>query len=266
MRVAVAAVLSPEATFDTYGPLLDYLSVRLDRPVELLQRATYAEINELVRTGQADVAFVCGGAFVEGEREGYLELLAAPVVDGAMLYQSLLIVPAASPVQDLEGLRGRRFAFTDPLSNSGRLYIEYLLATRGEAPESFFGATIFTYSHDNSIQAVANGVVDGAAVDSLVYSALQEQDPTLMERVRVIHRSPPFGIPPVVIHPELDPQLKRALQRALLDLATDQNAAQILNRLGVDGFAAVEPDRYDEIRQMAASIRKWPSTPTGAQP
>lgn len=264
--MAVAAVLSPEATFDIYGPLLDYLSARLDRPVELLQRATYAEINELVRTGQADVAFICGGAFVEGEREGYLELLAAPIVNGAMLYQSFLIVPVASPAQELEDLRGRRFAFTDPLSNSGRLYVEHLLATRGESPESFFGATIFTYSHDNSIQAVADGVVDGAAVDSLVYMALQERNQALTERVRVIQRSPAFGIPPVVVHPELDPQLKALLQSALLDLAADRNAAQILGMLGVDGFAATDPTRYDEIRQMAARIRRWPSVQSGVQP
>lgn len=266
LRVAVAAVLSPEATFDIYGPLLDYLSVRLDRPVELLQRATYAEINELVRTGQADVAFICGGAFVEGEREGYLELLAAPIVNGAMLYQSFLIVPVASPAQELKDLRGRRFAFTDPLSNSGRLYVEHLLATRGESPESFFGATIFTYSHDNSIQAVADGVVDGAAVDSLVYMALQERNQALTERVRVIQRSPAFGIPPVVVHPELDPQLKALLQSALLDLAADRNAAQILGMLGVDGFAATDPTHYDEIRQMAARIRRWPSVQSGVQP
>ncbi|RMF34812.1 MAG: phosphate/phosphite/phosphonate ABC transporter substrate-binding protein, partial [Chloroflexi bacterium] len=70
LRVAIAAVISPKATFDTYSPLLDYLARYLDRPVELLQRPTYAEINELLRTGQADVGFICGGAFVEGEREG----------------------------------------------------------------------------------------------------------------------------------------------------------------------------------------------------
>ncbi len=66
LRVAIAAVVSPQATLDAYGSLLDYLSARLDRPVHLIQRGTYAEINELIRSGEADLAFVCGGAYVEG--------------------------------------------------------------------------------------------------------------------------------------------------------------------------------------------------------
>jgi len=93
LRVAVAAVLSPEAIFDIYGPALDVLSQALDRPVEMLQRSTYAEINDLIRTGQADMAFVCGGAFVEGEREKFMQLLVAPQVDGDVTYRSLVIVP-----------------------------------------------------------------------------------------------------------------------------------------------------------------------------
>jgi phosphonate transport system substrate-binding protein len=48
---------------------LDYLVSKLERPIRLTQRRTYVEINELMRSGQADVAFICGGAFVEGERD-----------------------------------------------------------------------------------------------------------------------------------------------------------------------------------------------------
>ena len=257
LRVAVAAVLSPEATFDNYGPLLDYLSQRLDRPVELLQRPTYAEINELVRTGQADVAFVCGGAFVEGEREGYMTLLAAPQVDGAVTYQSVVIVPADSPARSLEDLRGRRFAFTDPLSNSGRLYVTYLLWQQGETPESFFRETIFTYSHDNSVQAVADGIVDGAAVDSLVYHSLLRLQPDLADRTRVIHQSPAFGIPPVAVHPDLDPDLRTQVKQALLDMSTDPAGEAVLDTLHVDGFVAGDRSLYDSIRQMAAVVRGW---------
>jgi hypothetical protein len=33
LRVAIAAVISPQATFETYAPLIDYLSKQLDRPV-----------------------------------------------------------------------------------------------------------------------------------------------------------------------------------------------------------------------------------------
>jgi len=257
LRVAIAAVISPKATFDTYSPLLDYLARRLDRPVELLQRPTYAEINELLRTGQADIGFICGGAYVEGEREGYMELLAVPEIGGTATYRALIIVPADSPYQSFNDLRGRRLAFTDPLSNSGRLYVEYRLAQMGETPESFFKEVIYTYSHDNSIRAVAQGIVDGATVDSLVFDALARSEPDLGQRLRVIERSQPFGIPPVVVHPDLDPALKAAVQKAMLDMHTDPQGQPALSVLHVDRFVPVMPAAYERIRQMAAEVRGW---------
>lgn len=257
LRVAIAAVISPKATFDTYSPLLDYLARRLDRPVELLQRPTYAEINELLRTGQADIGFICGGAYVEGEREGYMELLAVPEIGGTATYRALIIVPADSPYQSFDDLRGRRLAFTDPLSNSGRLYVEYRLAQMGETPESFFKEIIYTYSHDNSIRAVSQDIVDGATVDSLVFDALARSEPDLGQRLRVIERSQPFGIPPVVVHPDLDPALKAAVQQALLDMHADPQGQPALAVLHVDRFVPLTPAAYESIRQMAAEVRGW---------
>jgi len=59
LRVAVAAVISPEGTVDSYRPLLNYLGTKLGRPIELVQRRTYAEVNDLIRDGKVDLAFVC---------------------------------------------------------------------------------------------------------------------------------------------------------------------------------------------------------------
>ena len=51
LRVAIAAVISPEGTAESYAPLLDYLEDSLGRPIELVQRRTYAEINDLIKNG-----------------------------------------------------------------------------------------------------------------------------------------------------------------------------------------------------------------------
>lgn len=53
LRVAVAAIISPKGTVDSYGPLLDYLAEELrNRPVELVQRRTYGEVNNLVKAAK----------------------------------------------------------------------------------------------------------------------------------------------------------------------------------------------------------------------
>lgn len=58
LRVAIAPVISPRETLKSYSDLVDYLGKRLGRPAEIIQRNSYAEVNELVRSGDCDVAFV----------------------------------------------------------------------------------------------------------------------------------------------------------------------------------------------------------------
>ncbi len=77
LRVAVAAVISPRGNVDSYTPLLNYLADKLNRPVEMVQRRTYAEVNDLLADGQVDVAFVCTSAYVAGKQDFGMQLLAA---------------------------------------------------------------------------------------------------------------------------------------------------------------------------------------------
>lgn len=250
LRVAVSAVISPQGTVESYAPLLEYVEAHLDRPVELVQRSTYAEVNDLVEKGEVDVAFVCTGAYLIGEREFGMQILVAPVVNGEAAYHSWLIVPADSAAQSIADLRGKTFAFTDPLSHTGRLYPTYLIYQMGERPEIFFRRTFFTYSHDAAIQAVASGLADGAAVDSLIYTYLIQREPELEKKLRIIHKSPPFGIPPVVVSPDIRPQLRAELQAIFLEMHKDPQGQDALAILGIDRFIILEDNAYDTAREL----------------
>lgn len=256
LRIAVAAIISPRGTVDSYTPLLAYLEEQLDRPVELVQRRTYTEVNELVRTGEVDIAFVCTSAYVVGQREFGMQLLVAPQVQGDTVYHSLLLVPADSPAQEMADLRGGVFAFTDPISTSGRNYPVFLVQQLGATPATFFARTFYTYSHDDAIHAVANHVADGAAVDSLVYQYAIAREPELAEKVRVIHQSPAFGIPPVVISPEMRPQLVAQLQSILIHMADDRAGQTALSVAGIERFVLIDDTAYDSVRTLEEIVNK----------
>lgn len=254
LRVSVAAVVSPQGTLASYQPLLDYISDQLDRPVELVQRQTYAETNALIEQNAVDIAFVCTSAYIDGYEAFGMELLAAPQVNGTSSYQSVLIVPASSPAQSMADLEGRVFAFTDPNSFSGRIYPTYLVQGLGRNPEEFFGRTFFTYSHDDAIRAIASGIADGAAVDSLVYDFAVQRDQELASKVRLIHRSQAFGIPPVVINPGARPQLKATLQELLLEMSVDPEGQAALAALGVEMFVLPDDATYDSARSIIDQV------------
>lgn len=254
LRLAAAPVISPAEGYQAYTHLARYLEDYLGYPVQFINPQTYAEVNLLMNSGDIDVAFVCTYAYVKGQRDFGMELVAAPEVKGRAEYASYIIVPQTSPVKDLSGLKGRRFAFSDPMSMSGRLFPLYYIAQMGETAETFFGSYIFTYSHDKSIRAVADGLVDGAAIDSLVFEAFARHHPDIISRVKIIQKSKHFASPPVVMRPTLDLSLKKQIRTAFLTLPESETGRKILAKLGLDRFIAVNDEAYNSVRELARRV------------
>ena len=256
LRVAIGALISPESTRDLYYDLVTQIGKRAGYKAVFAQRRTYAEVNHLLATGKADIAFVCSGPYVRGHEEFGLELLVVPVVAGKTTYRSHIIVNQASGIRKFAQLKGKKFAFTDAQSNTGHLVPAHLLARTGKAPETFFSETFFTNGHDNSINAVSRGIADGAAVDSLIWDYLRATTPEITSRARIIWTSPPFGIPPVVATPKLSPSLKARLRRVFLALHKDARTAPLLRRLNIDRFQDGDPRSYTSVRRMLRELKR----------
>jgi len=254
LRVAVAAMISPKETFIYYRELLDYIGRKAGRGIQLIQRKTYDEINALFLKGEIDLAFICTGPYAAAREKYGFEALATPQVRGIPFYQSYLIVEKESPYHHMEDLRGRVFAFTDPDSNTGTLVPRYWLAQVGEAPETYFQKTVYTYSHDNSILAVAKGLVDGAAVDGHQWEYFQHFTPALTSRTRVIRKSEPYGSPPLVASGRLPDDLKTKIRGVLLAMHQDPGGKEILDKLLIDRFLVPREEWYEPVRAMIAGL------------
>lgn len=256
LRIALAAVISPKETATYYDSMMRYVGRKFGRPVEIIQRKTYQEINDLLELQRLDAAFVCAGPYVTGHKKFGMELLVAPMLYGKAFYQAYVIVPAGSPITGLAGLRGKRFAFTDPQSNTGALVPRYLLSRMGETPESFFKSFIYTYSHDNSIRAVAKGIVDGASVDGLIWEYYREKQPEMVSSTTVVFRSPLYGIPPVVVHPKTPQEVKDRLRQIFLGMHTDPEGRKILRELKIEKFVVPKDASYDSVREMEQWLQR----------
>ena len=250
LRIAVGAMISPKTTAKYYDELLILIGDRMGYRTVFTQKKTYEQVNQLVKNKQVDLAFVCAGPYVTGHKNFGMELLAVPVAHGEKVYYSYLLAGKDSKIKSLDDLGGKTFAFTDPHSNTGCLVPKYMLARKGHSPESFFGEFFFSNSHDNSIKAVAEGVADGAAVDSLIWEFANTVDPTYTSKTVIIEKSPPYGIPPIVVHPEIDPQLKERLCESFLRLHEQPQIAKLLKKLQIDRFEMGDDAMYDSVRNM----------------
>lgn len=258
LRIAISTVLSPTDTITYYRSIANYLGKTLQRPVILLQRQSYAEIAMLLINGGADVAFMSSGAYATyGTVEG-TEALVAQQRLGVPYYQAYIIVPQDSKVTNVEELRGASMAFTDPLSYSGYWYTVSQLRDIGETPEHFFNRILYTYSHEKSLRAVSNRIVQAASIDSLIYEYARRKNPEITNQVRIIAASPKVGTGPVVIGNTLSPAQRTELQETLLTMHLQPDMQPVLQALLIDRFVPVEPERYQEIRDARQEQRRYP--------
>jgi len=149
-----------------HRPILDYLSRRTGRPVELVQTADEKELLDRFFAGGLEVAALSPYAYVRAMRRGSpgLTLLAKPVTPDGPSYQGVILTRADSGIRALSGLAGKRFCYVNPGSTSGYLYPRALLRAAGLDPDRSFSSTSFGQEHLNTLRLLDRGACDGAAV------------------------------------------------------------------------------------------------------
>jgi len=256
LRVAIGAMITPEDGFAYYKGVLNYLEDKLDMHVKLIDRKNYSETNDLIKTGNTDIAFICTGAYVAVHDEVGAELLAMPQINGKAVYYSYIIVNKDSNIKNFKELKNRSFAFVDPLSNTGKTYPTYLLTQMNETPDTFFSRYIYTHRHDKSIMAVAQGFADGAAVDGPIWDYLDKTNARYTSQTQVILKSPPFASPPVIARKDLSPELKEKISKILIEMHNDEKGREILKGMMIDRFVRGDDADFASARTMIKTINR----------
>lgn len=254
LSVAVSAIISPRETLAYYEELFNYISEQTGYKIEFKQRRTYQEVNQMVEQQDVDLAFICSGAYTLGKDDSRMDILAIPVINGQSGYQAYVITHESSAINNFEDLRDKRFAYTDPMSHTGRFYADKRVKECGCAIDKFFSKTVYSHAHDVSMQLVAKQVVDGASVSGLIFDYIAAKYPERVKNLRIIERSEYYGMPPIVIPHGLDSLKRSKLQRFLLNAHKDPAGKEILDKLMIDRFVPGNDADYKSIREMLTFI------------
>ena len=251
--IAIASMTSPKETYKHYSELIEYISKKVGYPIYIKQKKTYEEVNILLENGEVDFAFICSGAFVEEYKK--IKLLVAPEINHKTSYQAYIIARKDSEIESFKDLEHHSFAFTDPLSNTGRLYPQKLLSEMNRNDDDFFSHSIFTYGHDISIQMVNRGIIDGASVHSLIFDYLTLYNPEKVENIKVVKKSHIFGNPPIVTPKSLSKEHFNEYQKIFLNLHKDSIGKSILKKINIDQFVVVDEKIYESVFQLKEFVR-----------
>lgn len=199
--------------------------------VDFLRPTTEGDIDAILRHPRLLLSQTCWGPISCGVSPD-LHILAQPDFSeyaGGIgpLYRSAIIATGAGPSMTppqtkdanipVEALLGKRFAYNDRVSLSGYLGITADVSTASGQKGTFYGQAVHSGGHRNSVQLVADGKADVAAIDCKTWDLVKRFDES-SKKVRVIGWTQARKGLPFVCSPSLDPALKQLLTDTLLDL------------------------------------------------
>lgn len=256
-KIVYSLYLQGNKSLPAYSELTDYIAEKLKANYRPIFEPDYAKAVNIIAFKDADFGFLCSGPFVIGKERYGIEAIAAIKPSFNMSYRGYIIVPAGSNVRSLLDLKGKSFAFVDLQSYTGRLVPIYMIKKIGENPLKFFSSVIYTKSHEASLNAVAEGKVDGAAVISLLFEHVVRHDPTILKRVRVIDKSDKTGFPVFVTIKHIPKEEKKVIQDVLINMHKDKKGKKILQKLEIDYFFVPNDSDYDMIKTQLREIKEF---------
>ena len=189
-------------------------------------------------------------------------------------YKSQILVKSDSGIKSLADLKGKKFAFVDPISASGYLFPTLLVKQKtGSEPKAFFSQTIFAGGHDKAALAVYSGQVDGAAtfIDVRTNAGMPAD---ILQKTTVIDSAGPIPNDGVAVAKTFPKEIIDQVTTALINYCGGDGKAQCKSLFNWEGLQKVDATFYDPVRDaaklagvdVAAEAAKTPPPPPSPTP
>lgn len=217
---------------------------------------SYAAVVSAMGAGTVDVGWLSPLPYVIAHDQYGVKVILRTVRNKSDKYWSFIIARTDTGINKLEDLKGKRFAYGDPVSTSGCLYARELVRSKGEDPDKFFSNVIFAGAHDKVVMAVYNKQVDAGAIYGGVVSDAREKVvgtiKDVMAKTKVIAKSAEIPNDTVSVRKDLPPALVKKITDGLMKVAeSDEGRIAIMTVYGIDGFVPAKDADYDSVRKVA---------------
>ena len=168
-------------------------------------------------------------------------------------YDSVIITRRQSRIRNFEDLRGSCTAINSEDSYSGCLALRMFSAQHSPAG-GFFGSCLVSGGHRKSVQAVASGEADTAAIDCVSWHMARTHDTAARDLEVLVRTASRPGLPLITTTGRSRQELEAL--RSALDEAVQALGTAHRDRLGLTGFVPADADSYaiiaDDLQRFGA--------------
>lgn len=204
-----------------WTPVLRELSKAAGLTLKLSFYTTIPDFEAAFLKGAVDVAYLNPYHAVMAKKAAGYE----PIIrDGRHKLKGILVVRKDSPLTRLEQLNEAVIGFPAPNAFGASLYMRAILTE--QAGLRFTPKYLNT--HTNVYLHVSGGRLPAGGG---IRQTLESEPPEIRESLRVLYETPETHPHPVVVHPRVPAELRRALQDAFVALGARADATPLLQRI-----------------------------------
>src|ERR1051325_7238988 len=256
LRVGFVPSENAQQVIQNAQPLIEILQKELGMEVQPFVATDYTGVVAALRGNKLDLAFLTPASYVMAKNEANVRVALKSERQGSPFYYAAIITRADSGIRTIEDLRGKSFAFGDPLSPSANVFPRKMFHEHGIDPVRDFKQVLYSGRHDATVLAVLNRKVDAGATysnspDSSDTAWMRYlKDPADVKRIRAIAFSEPIPADNLVVSGALDPKIVKKLEQVFVELSRDAKGKEMLRDLyQIDGFVPATDQDYDSVRE-----------------
>jgi len=242
-----------------------YLSKKTGYNITPRVLTSYAAVTEGMTSNNVDIGWVGPLDYVNAHQINGAEAVTKSVRGGLPSYKAFIIVNVKSNINSIADLKGKKFAFGDPLSTSSNLWPRFIMKKNGLNPDS--DVTGVNISNQTQISVnVCQGTVDAGAIydDARKNAGAETSCPGIMTKTKVLATTdPPIPGDPQMIRHNLNPAQKKKLKDAMIAMGTDPTIQPALKALyTIDSLVPAQDSDYDPIRDIVRQVKPELLKPT----
>jgi len=262
-KIGVLAKRGAPKCMKKWGATAAYLSEKLGTKFTIIP-LKFVAIEPAINSGKIDFLLANSAFFVEMEKKYGISPIATLINSrkGKALdkFGGVIFVLSGSSVQDLAGVKGKKFMCVKRSSFGGAHMAWRLLMENGIDPEKDCAAFVEGKKHDNVVLAVKNNAVDVGTVRSDTLERMEDEGKIKMSDFRIIHQVKddfPF-VHSTTLYPEwpmaacanTDKGLAQKVASALTGMSKDSVAAKSAKIVGWS-----KPADYTEVKECLKAIK-----------
>lgn len=253
---------APESAF---AELLKALGEKIGKEVKFVQYDDVDTQLQAFKNGELHIAGLNTGAVPPAvQRDGFVPLCTLGHPDGTFGYTMQFLVPAGSPIKEMQDIKGHKVTFTRLDSNSGCKAPLVLLMDKFKLiPERDYQWG-FSQGHEDSVKQIVAEDTEVAPVASDVLARMIEKGEVDPKAYRSLSESERFPPATIGVAYNLKPEVRDAIRTTLLEF--DWKGTGLEKEFGPEATQFVPVNYKDDwanirrIDQAIAQVRARKST------